>query len=106
MVAAGRGVAALPGWLVDEYAGRMPLTAVRLGRHGIAKQIHLGLRDADLNIDYVKAFIELSRRPARGAKVRPPEAARTTQNYDPPKRARNCAAKPGHPRSPGNTAIS
>jgi LysR family transcriptional regulator for metE and metH len=68
MVAAGRGVAALPGWLVEEYADKLPIAAVRLGRHGIAKHIHLGMRDADLDIDYVKAFIEFSRRPERGAK--------------------------------------
>jgi LysR family transcriptional regulator, regulator for metE and metH len=65
MIAAGRGVAALPGWLVGEYAGRIPITAVRLGRRGIAKQIHLGLREADLDVDYMKAFIALSRLPAR-----------------------------------------
>ena len=32
MVASGRGVAALPRWLVEEYAGKMPVVPVRLGR--------------------------------------------------------------------------
>src|SRR5688572_21858955 len=41
MVACERGVAALPGWLVAEYRAQMPIKAVRLGRHGIAKQIFL-----------------------------------------------------------------
>lgn len=62
MVASGRGVAALPRWLAEEYAARMPLVALRLGRHGIAKQIHLGIREADVGIDYVKAFFELARK--------------------------------------------
>jgi LysR family transcriptional regulator for metE and metH len=42
MVASGRGVAALPRWLVDEYATRMNVVPVRLGPRGIAKQIFLG----------------------------------------------------------------
>lgn len=61
MVASGRGVAALPGWLVAEYAGKMAISSVRLGRQGIAKQIFLGVREADADIDYLKAFVELAR---------------------------------------------
>lgn len=62
MVASGRGVAALPRWLVQEYAEKMNVVAVRLGPKGIAKQIYLGAREADIDIDYVKAFVELARR--------------------------------------------
>jgi LysR family transcriptional regulator for metE and metH len=61
MVASGRGVAALPRWLVEEYAGKMKLVPLRLGRHGIAKQIFLGAREADVDIDYLAAFVELAR---------------------------------------------
>ncbi|HEX7990317.1 MAG TPA: LysR substrate-binding domain-containing protein, partial [Stenotrophomonas sp.] len=61
MVASGRGVAALPRWLVEEYASRMDVVPVRLGARGIAKQIFLGAREADTSIDYVRAFIELAR---------------------------------------------
>ncbi|MBC7663397.1 MAG: LysR family transcriptional regulator [Caulobacter sp.] len=61
MVESGRGVAALPRWLVDEYAARMKVVPVRLGRHGIAKQIFLGAREADFDIDYLKAFVDLAR---------------------------------------------
>lgn len=64
MVASGRGVAALPRWLVEEYAGKVDVVPVRLGRHGIAKQIFLGAREADLETDYLRAFIELARDPA------------------------------------------
>lgn len=61
MVAVGRGVAALPRWLVEENAGRMGIAAVRLGEGGVPKQIHLGVRTADLDIGYLKAFIEAAR---------------------------------------------
>ena len=67
MVASGRGVAALPRWLAEEYAERMPVVPVRLGRQGIAKQIHLGVREVDLDIDYLQAFIELASRPLAGS---------------------------------------
>jgi LysR family transcriptional regulator for metE and metH len=61
MVASGRGVAALPRWLVREYAGRMPVVPVKLGAKGIAKQIYLGARQADVGVDYLRAFVELAR---------------------------------------------
>jgi LysR family transcriptional regulator for metE and metH len=64
MVASGRGVAALPRWLVREYAGKMDVVPVRLGPRGVAKQIFLGAREADLQIDYLQAFIQLARQPA------------------------------------------
>lgn len=67
MVASGRGVAALPRWLVEEYAEKMDIVPVRLGRDGIAKQIFLGARESDIGIDYLKAFIELAREPAAAA---------------------------------------
>lgn len=63
MVASGRGVAALPRWLVDEYAGKVAVAPIRLGRDGIAKQIFLGMREADADVEYLKAFIELARQP-------------------------------------------
>jgi LysR family transcriptional regulator for metE and metH len=61
LVASNRGVAALPRWLADEYADRMPIVPVKLGRRGIAKQIYLGTRSADSSIDYLAAFVELAR---------------------------------------------
>ena len=63
MVESGRGVAALPRWLADEYAARMDIVTLRLGREGIAKQIFLGAREADVEVDYLKSFVELARRP-------------------------------------------
>jgi LysR family transcriptional regulator for metE and metH len=61
MVASGRGVAALPRWLVAENAARFDVVPVQLGRQGIAKQIFLGIREADVDIDFVRAFVDLAR---------------------------------------------
>jgi LysR family transcriptional regulator for metE and metH len=61
MVASGRGVAALPHWLVEENADRFGVRAVRLGSEGVGKQIFLGIREADADIDYVHAFLTLAR---------------------------------------------
>ncbi len=61
MVASKRGVAALPRWLVLEYADKMDVVPLRLGENGIAKQIFLGAREGDVGIDYLQSFIELAR---------------------------------------------
>jgi len=61
MVAAGRGVAALPRWLVEEYGATVPVKPVRLGRTGIAKQIFLGLRERDREVDYLNSFMTMAR---------------------------------------------
>lgn len=58
MVAAGRGVAALPGWLIDEYAKSLPIKSLKLGQKGISKQISLCIREADENLIYIKDFID------------------------------------------------
>ncbi len=61
MVACGRGVAALPRWLVEEFSEKYPVHAVRLGPKGVQKQIFLGVRQTDLEVDYLNAFMELAR---------------------------------------------
>lgn len=60
MVARGRGVAALPRWIVEEYTDKMDVVPIRLGARGIAKQIFLGARETDTTIDYLSAFIKLA----------------------------------------------
>ncbi len=57
MVAAGRGVCALPGWLVDEYSKSMPIKSIRFGEKGIGKQIFVGIRKDEQHIDYLNDFI-------------------------------------------------
>lgn len=61
MVACGRGVAALPRWLVKEFSEKYPVHAVRLGPKGVQKQIFLGVRKNDLETDYLRAFMEMAR---------------------------------------------
>lgn len=61
MVASGRGVTALPKWLVTDYAPQLGLRTLRLGPHGIQKHIHLGAREADWDTDYLRAFVALAR---------------------------------------------
>ena len=61
MVASGRGVAALPRWLVEENAGKFPVFPVRLGESGVEKQLFIGIRETDADIDYVQAFLEQAR---------------------------------------------
>jgi LysR family transcriptional regulator for metE and metH len=61
MVACGRGVAALPRWLVEEFSEKYPVRAVQLGPKGVQKQIFLGVRRTDLEVDYLNAFMELAR---------------------------------------------
>ncbi len=60
MVASGRGVAALPKWLVTDYAPHLHLHTLRLGAQGIQKHIYLGIREVDSDIDYVQSFIALA----------------------------------------------
>ena len=57
MVAAGRGVTALPGWLVDEFAKTMAIKSLRFGKQGISKQIFLGMRKGEEQINYLNDFI-------------------------------------------------
>lgn len=61
MVESGRGVAALPRWLAEDYADRMAVVPVKLGKTGIAKQIFLGTRDADEAVDYLRSFVEFAK---------------------------------------------
>lgn len=62
MVAAGRGVCALPGWLVDEYEKTMPIKSIRFGEQGIRKQIFVGIRKDEQHIDYLSDFISQAKK--------------------------------------------
>jgi LysR family transcriptional regulator, regulator for metE and metH len=60
LVAAGRGVAALPHWLVAEQPGELALASVRFGPSGIHKHIHLGMRQADQTLPFMQGFLDLA----------------------------------------------
>jgi LysR family transcriptional regulator for metE and metH len=51
----------MPRWLIEEWADRFAVVPVRLGKDGIDKQIHLGIREADADTDYLRAFLNLAR---------------------------------------------
>ncbi|WP_374833766.1 LysR family transcriptional regulator [Paenochrobactrum pullorum] len=61
LVAAGRGVSAIPNWLVCREAATLGVHPVRIGKNGIQKSIHLGLRSGDETIDYIAGFLDTSR---------------------------------------------
>jgi LysR family transcriptional regulator, regulator for metE and metH len=65
LVAAGRGVAVLPDWLVSEEGEGLPIRTVRLGAEGISKSIHVGVRKGEEDVGYIAGFLELAQE--RGA---------------------------------------
>lgn len=62
MVAASRGVSAIPDWLLHELPAGESLRALRLGDSGIAKSIHIGMRGGDISTDYIQGFLDIARR--------------------------------------------
>lgn len=61
LVAAGRGVSAIPNWLVRREAATLGVRPVRIGQRGIQKSIHLGLRSGDETVDFIAGFLATSR---------------------------------------------
>ena len=47
--------------MVDEYATSLPVRVIRLGRKGVHKQIHIGIRERDTDTDFVKSFLQMAR---------------------------------------------
>lgn len=60
MVDAGRGVSAMPDWLLKEMPLGGRAHGVRLGEDGIPKSIHVGLRTEDRSVAYVEGFIDIA----------------------------------------------
>lgn len=60
MVAAGRGVSAVPDWLLREQGVPAGVRGVRFGQQGIAKSIHLGSRRADTEPEFLRGFVKLA----------------------------------------------
>jgi LysR family transcriptional regulator for metE and metH len=60
MVASGRGITALPRWLVEDSQKRFRLNAISIGPDGIWKEISVGIRDQDRRTDYIQGFIDLA----------------------------------------------
>ena len=61
MVAVDRGVTIMPNWLASEQIQTLPLKQIRLGKEGIHKKIHLGIRSCDSEKRHIQAFIDLAK---------------------------------------------
>ena len=61
LVAAGRVITALPDWLVADYSKTLPVKSVRMGADGIHKQIYIGARAADQQIEYLESFLNMAK---------------------------------------------
>lgn len=60
LVAQGRGVAALPKWLVGYYKDKLPLATISLGEQGIHKELCLGVRVEDQSLPYLSHLVQLA----------------------------------------------
>lgn len=60
LVAAGRGVSAIPEWLLRRDATDLGVRPVPIGRSGISKRIHLGLRKGEEAVDFTAGFLRTS----------------------------------------------
>lgn len=89
MVACGRGVAALPDWLVREYQAQLDIAPVRLGRRGIKKQLFVGVRRGEAKVDFLADFIRLAKNnPPPARRPRKPKARSPHKGAARPGRAR------------------
>jgi LysR family transcriptional regulator for metE and metH len=61
MVAAGRGISAIPDWLMREQDVPSGLRALRFGQEGITKSINLGRRRADTEPAFLHGFAQVAR---------------------------------------------
>jgi LysR family transcriptional regulator, regulator for metE and metH len=58
LAAAGRGIAVLPDWLVREAS--LPLPTLMIGKQGMMKSIHVGMRTEDIGIGYLEGFLGIA----------------------------------------------
>ncbi|MGE4170520.1 MAG: LysR family transcriptional regulator [Candidatus Margulisiibacteriota bacterium] len=61
LVAAGRGVSALPHWLIEHYQKQFAIVGLPLGKQGIHKHIHVGIRHQALLTPYIQGFLDCAR---------------------------------------------
>ena len=61
MVALDRGLTVLPNWLAEELGQTLPVSTVRLGRGGLHKTLSAAMREQDVAINYMQAFVSLGK---------------------------------------------
>ena len=60
LVGSGRGVSALPDWLIAEETRGMPIVTLRIGAAGLHKTINLGIRSEDRDTDYFDGLVRIA----------------------------------------------
>ncbi|CUR48246.1 LysR substrate-binding domain-containing protein [Alloalcanivorax xenomutans] len=58
LVAAGRGVAALPNWALTEYLDLGLVKSVRLGEEGVWRTLYAAVRQGDQTVPFIQDFME------------------------------------------------
>jgi LysR family transcriptional regulator for metE and metH len=61
LVAAGRGVTALPNWALTEYLALNLVKTVRLGEEGVWRTLYAAIREGDHQVAYIREFIDTAR---------------------------------------------
>ena len=61
MADCGRGVTALPRWLLQEYAENLPITPIKIGPKGKVNQIYLGTRNNESDSGDLHSFMVQAR---------------------------------------------
>lgn len=57
LVSSNRGVTTFPDWLIRKYSDSYKIHGVRLGQNSITKKLYMVVRKEDLNIKYIRDFI-------------------------------------------------
>ena len=61
LVAAGRGVAVMPDWVLRRHAANAELALVRLTEKGLRRRAYAAMREADRQLPYMELFLRLAR---------------------------------------------
>jgi len=61
LVASGRGVCALPNWVLAEYADQQLISVRSAGEHGIWSTLYAAIREEQLSTSYVQDFLSLAK---------------------------------------------
>ena len=61
LVAAGRGVAVMPDWVLRRHAANPELALVRLTEKGLRRRAYAAMREADRQLPYMELFLRLAR---------------------------------------------
>jgi LysR family transcriptional regulator, regulator for metE and metH len=62
LVAAGRGVAALPSWAISEYLEHDLIGSVSLGESGVWRTLYAGIRREEAGVTFLQEFIHAARK--------------------------------------------